>query len=106
MIMLKNLLMAALLTTATVVTVGCATQGHSRTAGDVVDDSTITTRVKTALLAEKEVNSFDISVETFNGVVQLSGFVNSQWQIDKAGQVAASVKGVVRVSNGLVHKPQ
>ncbi|MCY1377067.1 Osmotically-inducible protein Y [compost metagenome] len=54
---------------------------------------------------EKDVNSFDIKVNTFNGTVQLTGFVDSQWQIDKAVQVAASVNGVRSVTNDLVHKP-
>lgn len=83
---------------------GCANSPHNRTVGTVIDDATLTTRVKSALLGEPEVNSFDISVETFEGSVQLSGFVNSQWQIDKAGQVARSVSGVREVRNNLVHK--
>ncbi|MCY1383722.1 Osmotically-inducible protein Y [compost metagenome] len=54
---------------------------------------------------ENDVNSFDIKVKTFNGTVQLTGFVDSQWQIDKAVQVAAAVDGVRQVKNDLVHKP-
>jgi len=103
---LKTLLTAALLCGSTLIIAGCAHQGHERTAGEVVDDVTITARVKSALLAEDDVKSFDIKVETFNGTVQLSGFVDSQWQIDKAGQVARSVEGVQVVKNDLVHKPK
>lgn len=102
----KALLTAALLSSGALFATGCAHHpGHDRTAGEVIDDSTITTRVKTALLAEKDVNSFDIRVKTFEGTVQLSGFVDSQWQIDKATQVASAVTGVQRVTNDLIHKP-
>ena len=103
---LKTLLSAALISTGALVAVGCAHHGHDRTAGQRVDDAAITTKVKSALLAEKDVNSFDIKAETFNGTVQLSGFVDSQWQIDKAVQVAAAVNGVQHVRNDLVHKPK
>ncbi|MBA3582022.1 MAG: BON domain-containing protein [Gammaproteobacteria bacterium] len=73
--------------------------------GEVMTDVGITAKVKSALLAEKDVNSFDISVTTFNGNVQLAGFVDSKWQIDKAVQVAKNVKGVKDVKSDLIHKP-
>ena len=101
----RTLLIAVLLSTGASFAAGCAHHpGHERTAGEVIDDSTLTTRVKTALLAEKDVNSFDIKVKTYDGTVQLSGFVDSQWQIDKAVQVAESVPGVRHVTNDLIHK--
>lgn len=103
---LKTLLTAALLASSTLIVAGCAHDGHQRTGGEVVDDVTITAKVKSALLAEKDVNSMDIKVETFNGTVQLSGFVDSQWQIDKAVQVASAVNGVQHVKNDLIHKPK
>ncbi len=103
---LKTLLTATLLACGALVAVGCSHPGHERTAGEVVDDSTITTKVKAALLAEKDVNSFDIKVKTFEGTVQLSGFVDSQWQIDKAVQITSAVKGVRHVTNDLIHKPK
>lgn len=103
---LKTLLTAVLLSCGALATVGCAHHGHARSGGNMMDDAAITTKVKTALLAENDVKSFDIGVETFNGVVQLSGFVDSQWQIDKATSVASAVEGVSRVKNDLVHKPQ
>jgi len=103
---LKTLLTAVLLSCGTIVVTGCANSGHERSTGEVVDDATITTKVKTALLAEKDINSLAIEVKTFNGTVQLSGFVDSQWQIDKAGEVAAGVKGVQNVQNNLIHKPK
>ena len=101
---IKTLTAVALLSAGSLLAAGCQTDSHSRTAGSVVDDSTITTRVKTALLAEKDINSFDIKVKTYNGTVQLSGFVDSQWQINKAVEVASAVDGVQDVTNDLIHK--
>lgn len=101
---LKTLLTIGLLATCAVIITSCANSGHERSTGEYFDDATITTKVKSALLAEKDINSFDISVETFNQTVQLSGFVNSQWQIDKAVQVTKTVAGVENVKNNLVHK--
>lgn len=101
---IKKLIGIALLSAGSLFAAGCQTDGHSRTAGAVVDDATVTTRVKSALLAEKDVNFLDIKVKTYNGTVQLSGFVDSQWQIDKAQQVASSVDGVQNVTNDLIHK--
>jgi osmotically-inducible protein OsmY len=102
---LKALISAVLLSTGALFVAGCAHHGHERTGGEVIDDSSITTKVKSALLAEKDVNSFDIKVKTHGGVVQLSGFVDSKWQIDKAVQVASAVTGVQKVQNDLIHKP-
>lgn len=103
---MKTLMTAALLSSAALFVAGCAHHhGHERTGGEVIDDSALTTQVKSALLAEKDVNSFDIKVKTFDGTVQLSGFVDSKWQIDKAVQVASAVNGVQHVKNDLIHKP-
>ena len=103
---IKTLVTAALLSSAALFAAGCAHHhGHERTGGEVIDDSAVTTKVKSALLAEKGVNSLDINVKTFDGVVQLSGFVDSQWQIDKATEVAMAVNGVHKVRNDLIHKP-
>lgn len=103
---IKPLLTAVLLSTSGLMMVGCAATGHERSTGAVIDDAAITTKVKAALLAEKDVNSFEIKAETFNGIVQLSGFVDSQWQIDKAVQVTSAVEGVKSVKNDLIHKPK
>ena len=82
----------------------CASTPKHEGTGEYVDDSVITTKVK-ALLAEDDfLKSFQISVETFKGIVQLSGFVNSQNAIDKAGHIAWSVKGVKSVKNNLILK--
>lgn len=103
---IKPLATALLLSVSSTIMVGCAIDGHERTAGAVIDDSAITTKVKAELLAAKDVNSLDIKVETFNGTVQLSGFVDSQFQIDKAVQITSGVSGVKTVKNDLVHKPR
>jgi osmotically-inducible protein OsmY len=80
-----------------------STRTHEST-GEYVDNSVITTKVK-ALLAEDDfLKSFQISVETFKGIVQLSGFVNSQQAVDKAGEIARSVNGVTSVKNNLIVK--
>jgi len=72
--------------------------------GEYVDDSVITTKVK-ALLAEDDFfKSFKISVETTKGIVQLSGSVDSQKAVDKAGEITRSVKGVKSVKNNLIVK--
>lgn len=103
---LKTLVTAALLSSAALFAAGCAHHhGHERTGGEIIDDAAVTAKVKSALLAEKGVNSLDINVKTFDGTVQLSGFVDSQWQIEKASQVAMAVNGVHQVKNDLVHKP-
>ena len=73
-------------------------------AGEYVDDSVITTKVKSLLAADDFLKSFQISVEMYQGTVQLSGFVNSQQAVDKAGQIARSVKGVKSVKNNLIVK--
>lgn len=75
-------------------------------AGEYVDDSTITAKVKSALLAKKGVSSAEISVETYLGVVQLSGFVDSAEQVRLAGRTARGVKGVKEVKNNLNVKPK
>lgn len=69
------------------------------TVGDKVDDGVITTKVKSALLSDPDIKSFDIAVVTRNGEVQLSGFVSNQTQIDHAVELARAVDGVKSVTN-------
>ena len=84
--------------------VACASTRTQESTGEYVDDSVITTKVK-ALLAEDDfLKSFEISVETYKGTVQLSGFVDSQKAVDKAGEIARGVKGVKSVKNNLTVK--
>jgi hyperosmotically inducible protein len=81
--------------------VACASTSKQEGAGEYVDDSVITTKVKSLLGADDFLKSFEISVETYKGIVQLSGFVDSQKAIDKAGEIASGVKGVKSVKNNL-----
>ncbi len=74
-------------------------KGAATTAGMKLDDSVVTTKVKTALMGDDQVKSRDIAVVTLKGEVQLSGFVDSQKQIDRAVVVATGVEGVSRVNN-------
>ena len=67
--------------------------------GTEIDDSIVTTKVKSALLADQDAKGFDLKVETRKGEVMLSGFVDNQAQVDRAIQVAKSVEGVKAVSN-------
>ena len=82
----------------------CASSSKHESTGEYVDDSVITTKVKSLLANDDFLKSFQISVETYKGVVQLSGFVNSRQAVDKAGQIARSVKGVTSVKNNLIVK--
>ena len=84
--------------------VACASTSKQESTGEYVDDSVITTKVKTLLAADDFLKSFRISVETYKGTVQLSGFVGSEKAVDKAGQIARSVKGVTSVKNDLIVK--
>lgn len=82
----------------------CASTPTRESAGEYVDDSVITTKIKSLLAEDDFLKSFQISVETYKGIVQLSGFVNSQKATEKAEQIAGSVKGVKSVKNNLIVK--
>ena len=82
----------------------CASTRTHESTGEYVDDSTITTKVKALLAEDNFLKSFQIGVETYKGTVQLSGFVNSQNAVDKAGEITRSVKGVTSVKNNLIVK--
>lgn len=81
--------------------VGCASTDTQEGTGEYIDNAVITTKVKAAIFNEPTLKSFEIKVETFKGTVQLSGFVNSQADIDKAVEVVRLVKGVKSVKNDM-----
>lgn len=81
--------------------VGCAGTPRSEGTGEYIDDTVITTKVKAAIFNDPSLKSTEINVETFKGVVQLSGFVNSRVDINHAVTVARSVKGVTSVKNDM-----
>jgi osmotically-inducible protein OsmY len=84
--------------------VACASTPQQSSTGEVVDDSVITTKIKTLLASDEFLKSFQISVETRKGIVELSGFVDSQKAKDKADQIARGVDGVKSVRNALILK--
>jgi len=83
---------------------GVALKGRPSTVGTKIDDATVTGRIKTALLADPNIRSFNISVLTFKGKVQLTGFVNNQSQINLATQIASATEGTSSVKNELMVK--
>jgi hyperosmotically inducible protein len=80
---------------------GCAATATKDSTGEYVDDATVTTKVKTALLRDDAVKSFEIKVETFKGVVQLSGFVDTADQKAAAERDAMAVGGTKDVKNNI-----
>jgi hyperosmotically inducible protein len=95
-------LLVALFGTMTIT--ACTSSRTTESTGEYVDDATITSKVKAALLGDSGLKSFDIGVETYKDVVQLSGFVNSDQVKSHAGDVAAGISGVRSVRNNLVVK--
>jgi osmotically-inducible protein OsmY len=86
------------------VTLGCASTSTHEGTGQYVDDSVITAKVKAAILHEPGLKVAEINVETFKGIVQLSGFVSSQADMDKAVEIARGVGGVKSVTNKMQPK--
>jgi osmotically-inducible protein OsmY len=80
---------------------GCASTKTTEGTGEYVDDTVITSKVKAAIVNESTLSSAEINVESFKGVVQLSGFVNSNADITKAVSVARSISGVKSVKNDM-----
>jgi osmotically-inducible protein OsmY len=80
---------------------GCASTQKQESTGQYVDDAAITTKVKAAIFNEPTLKSAEINVETFKGRVQLSGFVSSRANIDRAVVVAQGVNGVTSVANDM-----
>jgi len=80
---------------------GCAGTPQQESTGEYIDDTAITTKVKAAIFNEPSLKSAEISVETFKGAVQLSGFVTSQANINKAVELARGVGGVTSVKNDM-----
>jgi len=80
---------------------GCASTPTQEGTGEYVDDSVITAKVKAAVFNEPTLKVNEINVETFKGIVQLSGFVRSQANIDRAVEVARGIPGVKSVKNDM-----
>lgn len=93
-----SLFLAALILVATV---GCASTNNESSTGEYIDDTVITTKVKAALIKDEELKAHEINVETFKGVVQLSGFVKERSDIGKATELVEDIEGVKSVKNDL-----
>lgn len=104
---MKNLTVAAMVAVAALFGAGCAVTSGQESVGEYVDDTTITTRVKSKFAEDQAVAASRIQVETLKGVVQLSGFATSEAERQRAAQIAAAVPGVKQVRNSIeVRAPQ
>lgn len=99
--LLNRSISAVFLAVVLATAMGCAPTPTKEGTGEYVDDTVITTKVKTAIFNEPSLKSAEINVETFKGTVQLSGFAKYQADINKAGDVARGVNGVKTVKNDL-----
>jgi len=98
---LSVLLVAAVLAT---LAAACAATPTQESTGGYIDDSTITAKIKTNLAQDNKVNVMNIHVKTYKGVVDLSGFVDSEPEVAEAERVAGEVSGVKSVHNSLIVK--
>jgi hyperosmotically inducible protein len=94
----RNLVAALAIALCSTLLASCYTPA-GRSAGVVVDDASITTQIKTALLANKALDGIAISVSTFSGEVTLTGAVDTPAQVQKASEIAYSVRGVRKINN-------
>ena len=97
-------LAACLLTGVVTLSSGCASTSTKASTGEFIDDSVITTKVKAALIKDDSTPGGAIKVETFKGVVQLSGFVDNQLQKTRASEITARIDGVQSIVNNIVVK--
>ena len=89
---------------SSVMLMSCSAQHTNESTGQFVDSTVVTTKVKAKLLADKSVKSLPITVKTYKNTVQLSGFVNTNQQKNKAALIAKNVEGVQDVQNDLIVK--
>ncbi len=94
----------ALSSGAALLPTGCSATSTRESTGEYVDDSAITTKVKAAFVRDPVVKALDVKVETFKGVVQLSGFVDTPDQKARAEQIARNMPGVQNVRNNIAIK--
>jgi osmotically-inducible protein OsmY len=95
---------AFIITLVFLFSLGCASTATQESTGQYIDDSAITTKVKAAIFNEPGLKSAEINVETFKGVVQLSGFVSSAADMNRAVQVTRTIAGVESVKNDMQMK--
>jgi len=97
----NNRFTSFILAMAMVSVLGCASTATQEGTGEYVDDSVITAKVKSAIIGDASLKATEINVETFKGIVQLSGFVSSSADKSKAEELARSVKGVKSVKDDM-----
>ena len=102
---IRTTLTAAAMAVAILITAGCAVSRGQETTGAYIDDTTITTQVKSRMLDNPNVAGTSISVETVNGTVMLSGFAKSAAEKDAAERIARDVNGVKSVKNQIAVRP-
>lgn len=100
-----NLILRLLLGLLLIISIaGCAGSKRHESTGEYFDDTVITTKVKTSILGDSKLKVFQINVKSFKGIVQLSGFVDSQEAAERAVHLARTVQGVKQVNNSLIVK--
>jgi osmotically-inducible protein OsmY len=101
MIMTKRIATAIFTATVAFTIVGCSSTPNRESTGEYIDDAAITTKVKAAFAADPNVKATEINVETYQGDVQLSGFVSQPQDAQRAADIARGVKGVTSVKNDI-----
>jgi osmotically-inducible protein OsmY len=102
--MRRLLAVAVLATGVAAVAVGCGSTPPERTAGDAIDDQAITRRIQEALSSDPAYKFGDVKVTTYQGKVQLSGFVDRDEQRGQAEEIAKRIRGVKEVKNDIARK--
>ncbi|MFT6653858.1 MAG: hyperosmotically inducible protein [Marinomonas primoryensis] len=97
----SNWAYAAFLALTLLSAVGCTSSAKHESTGQYIDDSIITTKVKAAIFKEPSLKTTEINVETFKGIVQLSGFVHDASDVNKATEIARMIKGVSSVKSSI-----
>jgi hyperosmotically inducible protein len=101
---LKIIALSALCAGTVLPFTGCAGTATRESTGEFVDDSAITAKIKTELVKDKTVKAGDVNVDTFKGIVQLSGFVDTAAAKTRAGEIAKATTGVTEVRNSITVK--
>jgi osmotically-inducible protein OsmY len=101
---LRELLASGLVAGMLFAILSCASTPTSESTGEYIDNSVITTKVNTALVKSPLVSAMAVDVESFKGIVQLSGFVDNERQKEEAEAIASGIEGVVQVKNNLIVK--
>ena len=97
----KSLFLSLLLLTALP---ACTENTKRESTGESFDSAVLTTKIKSTFVGDSRLKALDINVKTYKGIVQLSGFVDTQAEADRAVQLARTVKGVKAVNNSLIVK--